>query len=618
MIKKVKINKLITNNDLVELEKHLIYFYVNNFDLDFKNNEILTKYFLDFCIDNELLSEINSLEISNIKDLENYLELMIPVSDRKFNGAFFTPDYIVDYIINEIKPKESDTNLDPSCGCGAFLIGLTDYYKRTFNKSIKKILKENIFGSDILEYNIHRAKLILTIYALQKGEHLEETDFNLYNQDSLRAVWENKYDNIVGNPPYVKFQDLTDENRKYLTENWKSVQGGAYNIYFAFFELGIKLMKDSGNLGYITPNNYFTSLSGESLRKYFQEEKCVRKIIDFSHKKVFDALTYTGITFLNKKINDTIFYDRINENDSPLEFLNNISESPVLLSSLNVKKWRLLKSDEEKNIKTIETIGRPIGELFNIFVGIATLKDEVFFIDGSVERKGFYIKETENGNFEIEKEVVKSVYKISEFKTQDEIENNNKKIIFPYEEIDGIPKPINEESFKKKYPKCYKYLLTEKETLLQRDKGKVLFEPFYVWGRTQGLKRKGIKLLSPTFSQFPRFLLVRDEEGFYTNGYGLYIKENVVDIFNPITKIENIDVVQKILNSTLMDYYVRKTSVSIDGGYPCYQKNFIERFTIPVLSESEINYLRDSDNTGVDEFLIEKYQLNLFSPNLVE
>ena len=275
-----------------------------------------------------------------------------------------------------------------------------------------------------------------------------------------------------------------------------------------------------------------------------------------------------------------------------------------------------MKSDEQYNIKTIESIGRAIGDLFNIFVGIATLKDDVFFIDGAVEENGYYIKSNDKGIFKIEKEVVRAVHKISEFKSQEEIENNNKKIIFPYHESNGTPIPINEETFIQKYPHCYAYLVSEKESLLARDKGKVSFNPFYVWGRTQGLKRKGIKLLSPTFSQFPRFLLVRDECSFYTNGYGLYINENIQDIFNPITKIENIDVVQKILNSSIMHYYVKKTSVSIDGGYPCYQKNFIERFTIPELSEIEIELLRNLNSKDVDNFLIEKYQLNFPSPNL--
>ncbi|MEI2737880.1 MAG: hypothetical protein V9F01_03745 [Chitinophagaceae bacterium] len=103
-----------------------------------------------------------------------------------------------------------------------------------------------------------------------------------------------------------------------------------------------------------------------------------------------------------------------------------------------MKKWRLLKTDEQQNIKIIETIGKPIGKLFDICVGIATLKDEIFFIDGSNKKNGCYIKTTDNGTFEIEKEVVKPVYKISDFRTQEEVEHNTRKIIFPYNIKNGI------------------------------------------------------------------------------------------------------------------------------------------------------------------------------------
>lgn len=622
MIKKGILNQLIQTHDLTSLERHLIYSYLTNNKLRFDKNPILTSYFKDFEQNPQLYFDTSSLNISSIKELENYLELIIPVGDRKFNGAFFTPDYIIDFIINEIQPKEDDTNLDPSCGCGAFLVGLTDYYKRTFNKPIKKIIKENIFGSDILEYNIHRAKLILTIYALQNGEQLKDTDFNLFHQDSLRTSWKMSFDNIVGNPPYVKFQDLTDDNRNYLAKHWTTVEGGTFNLYFAFFELGYKLLKPTGKLGYITPNNYFTSLAGEALRKYFLHQKCVTRIVDFSHKKVFDAQTYTAITFLNKQQNEAITYDRIKDGYSPELFLANANGSPNYLENLNVKKWRLLKTDEQQNIKTIETIGKPIGKLFDICVGIATLKDEIFFIDGSKQKNGYYLKTTDNGTFEIEKEIVKPVYKISDFRTQDEVECNTRKIICPYNIKNGIATAIPESDFKKKYPKCYAYFLSEKENLLARDKGKVKFEPFFVWGRTQGLTRKGKKILNPTFSQHPRFLLVAEEEGFFTNGYGLYFREQESnelfgEFINPITKLENIDVVQKILNSIVMDYYVTKTSVAIEGGYPCYQKNFIEKFTIPELTQEEIETIRSISNPQeIDDFLIDKYHLSLPLPNL--
>lgn len=623
MIKKGLLNQLIKTHDLVNLEKHLIYTFLTDNKIEFAKNSILKNYFKDFEQIPQLYFDASSLGIRSIKELESYLELIIPTEDRKFNGAFFTPDYIIDFIIKELEPQENHKNLDPSCGCGAFLVGLTDYYKKTFNKPIKKILSENIFGSDILAYNIHRTKLILTVYALQNGEQVSESDFNLFHQDSLKAKWKDRFDNIVGNPPYVKFQDLTDESRSYLAKHWTTVDGGTFNLYFAFFELGYKLLKPSGKLGYITPNNYFTSLAGEALRKYFQQQKCVTRIIDFSHKKVFDAQTYTALTFLDKKENEAITFDRIKDGYSPEEFLPTANGSPNYLNDLNFKKWRLLKTDEQQNIRTIETIGMPIGKLFEICVGIATLKDEIFFIDGSNSNKDFYFKSTDNGVFEIEKEIVKPVYKISDFRTQEEVEQNNRKIICPYSFIKGVAIPISEKEFKKKYPKCYRYLLSEKDNLLARDKGKVTFSPFFVWGRTQGLTKIGKRILNPTFSQHPRFLLVEEEDAYFTNGYGLFFREQETnelfdDLVNPIAKIKNIDVVQKILNSFVMDYYVSKTSVSIEGGYPCYQKNFIEKFTIPLLTETEIETLRNLNNKSlVDDFLIDKYQLNVLAGNLV-
>ena len=624
MVKNNAFNELIKTYDLTSLEQHFVFAYLKNNKINSENSPILRGYFQDFQQDAKLYFEIDSLNISTIKELENHLELMIPESDRKVNGAFFTPDYIIDFIIREIQPKEADKNLDPSCGCGAFLVGLVEYYKQNFNKSLKNIVKENIFGSDILAYNIHRTKLILTIYALQNGEILEESDFNLVHQDSLKAAWDFEFDNIVGNPPYVKFQDLSDENRSYLAKHWTTVEGGTFNLYFAFFELGYKLLKPSGKLGFITPNNYFTSLAGESLRRYFQQKQCVARIVDFSHKKVFDAQTYTAITFLNKTSNEAIIFDRIKDNQSPEMFLEKANGSPNYLKNLNVKKWRLLKTDEQNNIKIIETIGTPIGKLFDICVGIATLKDDVFFIENCLEKEGFYLKNTEKGVFEIEKEATKPVYKISDFKSQEDIEHNTRRIICPYLIKNGTATAISETEFQRKYPKCYSYLLTEKATLLARDKGKIAFEPFFVWGRTQGLTRTGKKMLNPTFSKFPRFLLVNEDEGYFTNGYGLYFKEPLKNTLftegvNPITKIENMDVVQKILNSIVMHYYVSKTSVAIEGGYPCYQKNFIENFNIPELSESDIQALRNfKDVEEIDAFLIEKYQINLPVPNLVE
>ena len=249
----------------------------------------------------------------------------------------------------------------------------------------------------------------------------------------------------------------------------------------------------------------------------------------------------------------------------------------------------------------------------------------MYFVDGATEENGLLKKITENGIFFIEKEVTKPVYKISKFKSQNEISNNTLRIITPYKVYGSSSSPIFEDEFKAKYANCYKYLLTERAKLESRDKGKVIFKPFYAWGRTQGISRVGKKILNPTFSKHPRFLFVSEEDAYYTNGYGIYFSKDFYkhgslfdNAAHPMSKEENILITQKILNSVVMDYYVSATSVSIQGGFPCYQKNFIEKFTIPEFSTQELETLNNMSGTSeIDAFLIEKYQLNIPVPNLV-
>lgn len=615
---KPTINQLIQCYDVSTIEKHLILSFINKKKLDFTKAPNLVKKLLSFEPIDDLLCICNTYEINDIKSLESLLEQLIPQTDRKLNGAFFTPNYIIDFIINEIEPKESDKCLDPSCGCGAFLIGLVEYYKVVFNKSIKSIIRDNVFGADILDYNVDRAKTLLSILALQQGEVLEDNDFNIEVKDSLKSKWMNKFDVIVGNPPYVKYQDLDESSRMSLLNSWQTVENGTFNLYFPFFELGYELMENNGRLGYITPNNYFTSISGESLRKYFHNNKCVYKIVDFSHKKVFDAQTYTAITFINKQKNLNILYDKISNDEECSNFLSKVDYSQNSLLELNVKKWRLLRQEEQENIRIIENIGTPIKNLFNIAAGIATLKDEVYFVDSQSEENGLFKKVTSNGVFYIEKEVTKPVYKISNFKNQEEVNNNTLRIITPYLTKNKTAIPIPEDAFRKNYPNCYNYLISEKNNLNNRDKGKNSIYPFYCWGRTQGITRFGLKLINPTFSKHPRFLIVNEEDAYFTNGYGIYYSNSkngttcFDEVLHPFSKEENILLLQKVLNSLIMDYYVSSTSVSIQGGFPCYQKNFIEKFSIPSFTLEEIQLLSKLSNKDeIDVFLVEKYGVKI-------
>jgi len=619
-MKPITIKILTKEFSINDIEKQLIYQYILANKLNYTKHPYLVDYLDGFIPSDCLKEKIAALNHTTLEEITNDMELLIPSKDKKTNGAFFTPAYIVDYIIKTVAPEINSKVIDLSCGSGAFIIGLLRYYTKTFGKSVVECVTDNIYGNDILEYNIKRCKILVMLYALGHNEIINEQDIHVFAGDSLKNKWNIKFDAVVGNPPYVKFQDLDEETRKYLFSNWETTKAGTYNLYFAFFELGLKVLKDNGKMGYITPNNYFTSLSGEYLRTFFQNIKCIYKILDFKYTKVFDVQTYTAITFINKRENETIEYGRISDNETPWEFLKKVNFTENKYTELSAKKWRLLCDEERENIYAIENSGEQLKSLFNIYVGIATLKDDAYtFMPAYSDGKLYYFA-INGAEYKIEKEVTRPLVKISEMKNQEDVDNNKKRIIFPYYlDKENRPQLIEEDVFQSKYPNCFKYLLTKKDILAYRGKGNHIYSPFYQYGRIQTMNKRGKKLLTPTFSQYPRFLIDDHDDGLFINGYGIYPKEKYSEqlfSINPIALEENLDILQKILNSLIMDYYVKKTSVSIDGGYPCYQKNFIERFTIPEFCEDEIIALRAMrDSISIDNFLIKKYQVNLPSPN---
>lgn len=620
----MQLTDIISKYGVKATEKALVYNYLTHNSINADDNTYIKSYLGDYEVDESLMYDIKALNHASLAELAVDMELLIPESDRITNGAFFTPQYIVDYIINEIHPKADAKVIDISCGSGAFLLGIIRYYKTEYNKKISSIVADNLYGIDLLDYNVRRSKLLIILYGMSEGETIDERNIKVDVDNSLTKKWSMRFDAVIGNPPYVKFQDMEDSTRSMLQERYITTTIGTYNLYFAFFEKGREILQDTGLLGYITPNNYFTSLSGINLRRYFMDNKSVRKVVDFGATKVFDVQTYTAITFLSKQSNDAIEYTRIQPHMSPSQFLSSCTFTDNSYDEIDVKKWRLLCNNERAIINRIETSGTPIGKLFDIAVGIATLKDEAYFIDITDEDDSCYICNNKySKSFRIEKGITKPLVKISNIKNPDMLAHNSKRIIFPYTVRNGIANVILEDVMRTVYPNCYDYLLQVKEVLGTRGKGKCNYSPFYLYGRSQGLNKSAAKIYTPTFSQYPRFIFDSMEDSLFTNGYALFFKDKEpADLFsnsnNAISK-DNVDVILKILNSGLMHFYVKKTSVSIEGGYPCYQKNFIEKFSIPALSQSDIDAIRSADDReNIDTLLINLYQIKRPVPNLWE
>ena len=210
-----KINALIKNySDNAELmNKHVVTSFLRCHSLEAE------KGFLTQFIDKEPNAEVLPSVIS-LEDVITIFELAIPGSERTANGAVYTPSYIRNYIVGQVlhsisKPLDECLCADIACGCGAFIYTLAETIHERIQVPFATIY-HHLYGVDISEMSITRAKILLSLAALLHGEIIEDEDFNLHCGNSLTFdfiglpnVHENGgFDVVVGNPPYVRSKHI--------------------------------------------------------------------------------------------------------------------------------------------------------------------------------------------------------------------------------------------------------------------------------------------------------------------------------------------------------------------------------------------------------------------------
>jgi len=256
------------------------------------------------------------MQIENVNSLPSYMN----VTSKKINGVVYTPQWIVELILDNIEYKNNIYDkkiIDPSCGEGNFLVVAVERFLKDCIENnlsldeIREALHNNIFGFDIDKNAIVKCKTYLNNVIKKYG--IDEIEWNIIQMDSLNKnnvkQYFNIFDYVIGNPPYIRIQHLGNERRERIQKDWFFCKNGSTDIYIAFFELGINLLNETGKLGYITPNTYFKTEPAKSLRYYLMEEKIIKKLIDFNHHQVFDdATTYSAITILDKSWRQNKFY----------------------------------------------------------------------------------------------------------------------------------------------------------------------------------------------------------------------------------------------------------------------------------------------------------------------
>ena len=473
------------------------------------------------------------------------------MTESKAYGRVYTPNFIVNLILDQIGYNTSSNVIgkhiiDNSCGDGAFLIEIIKRYCECFVGSIEELtqhLQTYIHGIEI-DFN-ERNKCIANLNSIISSYGVKEVDWDIICADTLSvSKYNSQMDYVVGNPPYVRVHNL--DNAYNTVKSYKFANGGMTDIYLVFFEIGFNMLKPNGQLCYITPSSWLSSLAADNLRRYIVQNQNLIALIDLEHFQAFAGITtYTIISQFKKSYGTGNFnYYTYNSEGGFCQFVEQLNIKDISIDSCFYLGGK----------KSLETLRRIKTTKCNRFVsvknGFATLADSVFI-----------------GNDIPESSITIRVLKGSTGKWY--------KCIFPYDE-NG--KALSEtQVFEDNNIKTY--LLSHREALL---KGREEYAGWYLFGRTQALADVyRIKLSINSLVKTKESLMLVElmsGEGVYS---GLYVVTNF-DIPLPVIK--------KIIASDDFINYVKLLKKYKNGGYYTFNTKDVEQYINYHLSYKEKNY----------------------------
>lgn len=495
--------------------------------------------------------------------------------------------------IEELDQKVKEIKIvDPACGSGAFLNKASDIlleihrgihqtrYKGQKDTLIpyfdsieerREILLNNIYGVDLNEESVDITKLSLFLKVCRKGLKLPNLDKNIKCGNSLiydpeftykPFNWETEFseiiqndgfDIVIGNPPYVR-QEQIRNIKPYLKEQYRTFYGTA-DLYVYFFEKGLEILKNGGNLGFISSNKFIRTKYGKELRKYILKNTLFRKYIDHSHDNVFeDATTYPGIFILKKGtpnnnnilVNDTYQIQQSRLSESVWNF-----ERPEILDLKDKIKNKTI------NLKNIEGVA--------IFYGIKTGYNKAFVIDE--ETKSNLIKDDPNN-----KDILRPLVMGKDIKRYNIFYKNLYLIL--------TKNGVNIDN----YPLILNHLKgSEKQLNKRQDQGNNWFNLRDCAYYSEFDKEK---IIWGEIAMKPKFTLDTDRLFLLNTCYLMTLDNENYDLRYLIA----------LINSKLICWQFRSISTSVRGGYWRYTKQYVEKIPIyPATPEEQQTFIEKTD-----------------------
>jgi hypothetical protein len=219
-----------------------------------------------------------------------------------------------------------------------------------------------------------------------------------------------------------------------------------------------------------------------------------------------------------------------------------------------------------------------------IFQGLVTGADPVFIL--SDVGRGRYYSEATHQEYRIERELMHPLCKGSVNIRRYHVNELTKSILFPYMLVEGKAVLLTTKELSDKYPSAWEYLKTNRPALEARERGKWKHDKWYAFGRSQNLSEmEQAKILTPSIASKASFTLDANDYYYFVGsggggggGYGITLKDNKYSM----------QYVLGLLNSTLLDVYLKSYSSQFSGGYYAYNRQYIEHLPVRTINFTDI------------------------------
>ena len=220
--------------------------------------------------------------ISKFAAFANKREFLVAAESPNRNemGAFYTPDAIADYMLNRIVDSDKRTMLEPSFGDGAF---------------IKAALKYSIAPDNITGVELDKAACNVVL-----GSELG-SKCQIENKNFFDFSTRNKFDLVIGNPPYVRIRKLKgeDRNKAFSLNKIKGIPnyGEEASLWMPFTIKCVNHLNDNGNLALVLPFEITYVRYSREIWKYLSEHFKHIEVIRI-HDRVFGDLMQDVVLLL--------------------------------------------------------------------------------------------------------------------------------------------------------------------------------------------------------------------------------------------------------------------------------------------------------------------------------